>query len=173
MGNTREAGRGVLSAEPDIYLPHIAAVVYANEILAGRALEEIDRCATDSGVDRDAFATVVCERDGTYRLTTTRPPQAAAHWTRFWGRLFEAVADRESMEGLDPAFRDRLEAALWPGTSALLMAIDPALRSPLLGAVSPFGGDLLALDGVGVPRQETRRTGGGDQEPFSTDSAGA
>ena len=131
------------SLDADRVTRQIAALLFADETQAGRAAEEVERCAVDLGLDRDAFATVICAPDGGHRLTTSRRPRAPAHWGRFWATLFGAVAGREAPAGLDPAFCDRLEAALRPGTSALLMAIDPVLRPRLLRALAPYGGEVL------------------------------
>lgn len=133
----------------DTEMRRIAAVVYADEAQATRAAEEVERRASELGLDLDAFATVIWEQGGACLLTTSRQPSAAARWNGFWGTAFEAISNQEAVGGLDPALRDRIRAALHPGSSALLMAIEPALRDSLLRALRPYGGETFGCDDTG------------------------
>lgn len=133
----------------------LMAITYGDEIRAGRAAEEICRCAEPLRIDPDATAVAICERDGSLRLTTSRRPGTTTHWSEFWGLLLGAVmSDGEAAALLDLDFVARLRLALVPASSVLLLAV-PASREPaVLDALSPLGGAEIACAlPAGLPRR--------------------
>lgn len=127
-------------------MSQLVAICYSDETLAGKAAEEFGRCAGDAGVDPDAASTVVCERDGSCRLTTSRRPGTTAHWSRFWGVLLGVVVNEGEAGAIDPRFRANLKALLLPGTSVLLVALSQAVSRRVLDNLTPYGGRLLSCE---------------------------
>lgn len=125
-------------------MPELVAIVYADESLADRAAQEMRRCGEDLLVDQDAFSVLVCERDGSCQLTTSRRPGAVAHWSKFWGVLLGAIQGGEESAALEVRFRSRLRALLRPGSSVLLLAVLRVGRQRLLNALSHFGGEAIS-----------------------------
>jgi uncharacterized membrane protein len=123
----------------------LMAITYEDEISAGRAEEEIDRCAEGLLLDPDATSVAICRRDGSVCLTTSRRPDATAQWSEFWGVLVGAVMDEGGEAGpLDDDFSARLRLALVPGTSVLLLAVPAAREAAVLEVLSPLGGREIA-----------------------------
>jgi uncharacterized membrane protein len=118
----------------------LMAITYEDEIGAGKAAEEIGRCAEELLIDPDATSVAICERDGRLNLTTSRRPGATAYWSKFWGVLMGAVMNGGGADGLDADFAARLRRALVPGTSALLLAVATSRRPAVLEVLSPLGG---------------------------------
>lgn len=127
-------------------MPQLVAICYSDEILAGKAAEEYGRCATDLELDPDAASTVVCERDGSCRLTTSRRPGTTARWSRFWGALLGVVVNGGEGGEIDPRFRASFKALLQPGTSVLLVALEGAVNRRVLDSLTPYGGKLLSCE---------------------------
>lgn len=120
----------------------LIAIAYEDETLAGRAAEEVSRCAEELPIEPDATSVVICERDGSVQLTTSRRPGTTASWRRFWSQLVDTVtADGPGATALDQDFAAGLRGALRPGTSALLIAT--SCGSTVLEALSPFGGESI------------------------------
>lgn len=118
------------------------AITYEDETRAGRAAEEIGRCAESLLIDPDATSVAICERDGSLRLTTSRRPGATAHWSKFWGVLLGAVMNGNGgAEPLGADFPERLRLALVPGTSVLLLAVATSRRPLVLEVLSPLEGE--------------------------------
>lgn len=121
------------------------AITYEDEIRAGRAAEEIGRCAEALRIDPDASSVAICERDGSLRLTTSRRPGATAPWSKFWGALLGAVMrGGEGAELLAGDFPARLRRALVPGSSVLLLAVPASREAAVLDALSPLDGEEIA-----------------------------
>lgn len=121
------------------------AITYEDATRAGRAAEEIDRCAAELLIDPDATAVAICERDGSLQLTTSRRPGATAHWSGFWGVVLAAVMDGDGGAGLlGEDFPARLRLALVPGASALLLAVAASRRPLVLEVLSPLAGAEIA-----------------------------
>jgi hypothetical protein len=122
----------------------LMAITYGDEIGAARAEEEIDRCAGALRVDPDATSVAVCGRDGSVSLTTSRRPDATAHWSEFWGVMLATLMNDDAAEALDRQFAVRLRRALVPGTSVLLLAVPASRRPAVLEALSPLAGREIA-----------------------------
>jgi uncharacterized membrane protein len=125
-------------------MTELVAIAYEDEDVADRAVEELERCGEELLVDADASAVLVCERDGTCRLTISRQAGAAGHWSEFWGSLLEALLGDDHAPGpIEPEFRRRLVRLLRPGTSILLLAVPDGGRGRALEALGHFDGRAL------------------------------
>src|SRR5204863_6673032 len=102
-------------------MPDLIAIAYAEETIAAQAAEELERRADDLPIDPDAIGVIVCERDGSCQLTTSRHPGATAEWSKFWGGLLGVVMGEVEMGGIDASFRQRVKAMLRPGTSVVFI----------------------------------------------------
>jgi uncharacterized membrane protein len=127
-------------------LSELFAIVYPDESSAGRAAEEVERCAEELAIDPDAASTVICEHDGNCRLTTSRRAGATTDWSRFWGILPGLILDGGERPEIDPQFRTGLRRLIRPGTSVLLIAVPAAVRAQVLEALRQFGGTVLRCD---------------------------
>lgn len=117
----------------------LVAISYPDESTADRAATELARCADELAIDPDCAAVIVCERDGSIRLITSRRAGARSRWLGFWGGFLEALTDR-SVPAFDPEFRRRLDDSLSPGTSALLVLLPGGESARLTDALSPHDG---------------------------------
>ncbi|HYC82676.1 MAG TPA: hypothetical protein VEB65_12860 [Solirubrobacterales bacterium] len=135
----------------------LLAIAYEDETLAGRAAEEVGRCAGELAIDPDATSVAICGRDGGVQLTTSRRSGATGRWSEFWAVLLDAVmtADAEA-EALGREFPARLRRALVPGTSALFMALAAGREQAVLEVLSPLDGEQLAC---ALPGDLPRRWG--------------
>jgi uncharacterized membrane protein len=133
-------------------MPDLIAIAYAEETVAGQAAEELDRRADDLSVDPDAIGVIVCERDGSFQLITSRHPGGTASWSRFWGMLLGAVMGEVEISGFDQVFRERIRGMLSPGTSVLFAVIGGMRPERAREALSQYGGTALgcplARDGM-------------------------
>ncbi len=118
----------------------LIAIAYDDETIAGRAAEEVERCAEDLRLDPDAVAVLTCDRASRCHLTTTRRPGSTSQWSRFWGALLEVLVNGADPAGLDPRFSLRLKGELNPGTSVLLLTGTAAVGERMVETLSPFGG---------------------------------
>lgn len=139
-------------------MPELVAIAYEDETVANRAAEELDRCGGELLVDPDASSILVCERDGSCRLTTSRRADATSHWCEFWAALLDALLGDGGPVGLPSRFRHGLLALLPPGSSALLLVAPGDRRNRAVEALSHFGGRALShrlardLPGASSPR---------------------
>jgi uncharacterized membrane protein len=125
-------------------MPELLAIAYEDETVADRAADELRRCAGELLVDPDASSVLICERDGTCRLTISRQAGAQAHWSEFWGTLLEGLLSDDDRGAIDALFRSRLLLLLRPGTSILLMAVPDDGEGQALEALSHFEGQALS-----------------------------
>lgn len=125
-------------------MPELVTIAYEDETVADRAVEELQRCGEGLLVDPDASSVLVCERDGSCQLTTSRRAGATAHWSEFWGALLEDLLSGEGPGAIDVPFRNRLRALLRPGTSMLLLAAPSGGGRRALDALSHFEGRALS-----------------------------
>lgn len=121
----------------------LIAIAYRDETTADRAFDELQRSAEWLRIDPDAASVLICERDGSCRLTTSRHGGATTHWSAFWGALLEALLDDGRPTAIDGDSRRRLRSLLVPGTSMLLVAAAPPAKRSVLDALSQFGGDAV------------------------------
>jgi hypothetical protein len=121
----------------------LMAITYEDETRAGRAAEEIGRCASELLNAPDATSVAICERDGSLRLMTSRRPGATARWSKFWGVVLAAVMNGGD-ECLGEDFTARLRLALVPGSSVLLLAVATSRRPLILEVLSPLEGEEIS-----------------------------
>jgi uncharacterized membrane protein len=130
----------------------LIAIAYAEETTAAQAAEELGRRADDLPIDPDAIGVIVCERDGSGLLITSRHPGARAAWSRFWGQLLGVAMSELATSKIDSAFREQIRAALTPGTSILFVVAGRERAERAVEAVSQYGGTPLrcALSREGI-----------------------
>ena len=124
-------------------MSQLVAIAYPDPSLAPRAIAELERCADELLIDPDSAAYLICERDSSCQLTTSRRPGATAHWSKFWGMFLGAITNDPDAAAIDSAFILRLRGVLSPGTSVALVAIPRSRATQLLDALSPLGGETL------------------------------
>lgn len=127
-------------------MSQLVAIAYPDETLAPRAIEEVERCADELLIDPDSAAYLICERDSSCQLTTSRRPGATAHWSKFWGMFLAAVTSDQGAAAIDSQFVRQLRDALSPGASVALVAIPKKRASQLLDALSPLGGKTITCN---------------------------
>lgn len=128
-------------------MPGLVAIAYEDEDVAGLAAEELHRCGEELRLDPDASAVLVCERDGSCRLTISRQAGTQAHWSEFWGAFLEALlSDEDDPLAIDWPFRSLLLPLLRPGTSVLLLSMPGGGEGRALESLSHFGGRALIQD---------------------------
>jgi uncharacterized membrane protein len=124
-------------------MPDLIAIAYIEETVAGQAAEELERRVDDLPIDPDAIGVIVCERDGSCQLTTSRHPGATAAWSKFWGVLLGVVMGEVEMSGIDSSFRKQIKRMLKPGTSILFIVVGRLKPERVMEAVSQYGGTAL------------------------------
>jgi uncharacterized membrane protein len=124
-------------------MPDLIAIAYAEETIAGQAAEELERRADDLPIDPDAIGVIVCERDGSYQLTTSRHPGATAAWSKFWGVLLGVVMGEVEMSGIDSSFPEQIKSMLKPATSVLFVVVGRSRPEWAVEALSQYGGTTL------------------------------
>jgi Predicted membrane protein len=124
-------------------MPDLIAVAFAEETVAAQAAEELERRADDLPLDPDAIGVIVCERDGSCQLTTSRQPGATAAWSKFWGFLFGVLMGEIESNAIGSEFRDQVKGLLKPGTSMLFIAAERARPDAATEALSQYGGTVL------------------------------
>ena len=138
-------------------MPDLIAIKYAEEPTASQAAEELERRGDDLLIDPDAIGVIVCERDGSCQLMTSRHPGAKVGWSKFWGVLLGAVTGGVRMSGIDSEFRDRVHDMLTPGSSVLFIVVAKGPPERAIEAVSQYGGTWLkcplAADGFDELRE--------------------
>ena len=138
-------------------MPDLIAIKYAEDVIAGQAAEELKRRGDDLLIDPDAIGVIVCARDGSCQLMTSRHPGAKTGWSRFWGVLLGAVMGDVRMSGIDPTFRDRIHDMLTPCSSILFVVVAKGPPERAVEAVSQYGGTCLkcplAADGFDELRE--------------------
>jgi uncharacterized membrane protein len=124
-------------------MPHLIALAYAEETVAGQAAEKLERRADGLAIDPGAIAVVVCERDGSYQLTTSRHPYATSAWSKFWGVLLGVMTGAVEMSAIDSSFREQIKGVLTPATSILFVVVERVSPEQVVAALSQYGGTAL------------------------------
>lgn len=127
-------------------MPELVAIAYRDETVADQAIQELHRGCDELLMEPDASSVLICERDGSCRLTTSRRAGASAHWSKFWGVLLGALLGGDDAAAIDPLFRGQVRALLRPGTSMLLLAAPRVGKQRVLDALSHFGGEPLTCE---------------------------
>ena len=139
----------------------LIAIGYPDETTAGAAEVEARRLARDLVIQPDAIATIVCDREGKFHVSTTHHPVGSGlTWGMFWGLLFGvlffvpvlgmavgaglgALMGKVAKAGIDKQFQDQVKAMLKPGTSALFLIVEKVTPDKAVAALSRYGGTVL------------------------------
>jgi uncharacterized membrane protein len=122
-------------------MAYLIAIVYPEDIVAGQAVEELERHAPELLIDADALGAIVCERDGSHQLTSRHHNGANARWSLFWGLLMGVLMGNIAGTAIEPRFQDSVSRVLTPGASALFMVVEKV--EPAIAALSQYGGTVL------------------------------
>jgi uncharacterized membrane protein len=139
----------------------LIAIGYPDQVTAAAAADEARRLARDLVIQPDAIATIVCDREGKFHVTTTHHPVGSgASWGMFWGLLFGllffvpifgmavgaglgALMGKVAKTGIDKQFQDQVKAMLKPGTSALFLIVEKVTPDKAVDALRKYGGTVL------------------------------
>ncbi|MEA2293615.1 MAG: hypothetical protein QOE86_1254 [Solirubrobacteraceae bacterium] len=139
----------------------LLAIGYPDETTAAAAAAEVDRLAQDLIIQPDAVASIVCDKDGKYHVTTNHHSVAGGtSWGMFWGFFFGilffvpvlgmavgaglgAMFGKLEKSGIDKEFIRQVREMLKPGTSALFVVIEKVTPDKAVEAMSQFGGTVL------------------------------
>jgi uncharacterized membrane protein len=139
----------------------LLAIGYPDETTAAKAAAEVHRLADDLIIQPDAVASIVCDKDGKYHVTTSHHTVAGGtSWGMFWGFFFGilffvpvlgmavgaglgAMFGKLEKSGIDKEFIRQVREMLKPGTSALFVVIEKVTPDKAVEAMSQFGGTVL------------------------------
>src|SRR5947209_16479469 len=142
-------------------MAELIAIGYPDEDTAAKAADEARHLAEDLIIQPDAIATIVCDEEGKYHVTTSHHPVGGgATWGMWWGFLFGllffvpvfgmavgaglgALFGKLEKSGINDQFKKQVQDMLKPGTSALFMVIEKATPDKAVEALAPFGGTVL------------------------------
>src|SRR3954447_5435501 len=135
-------------------MSELIAIGYPDEDTAAKAADEARRLADDLILQPDAIATIVCDRDGKYHVTTSHHPvSGGATWGMWWGFLFGllffvpvlgmavgaglgALTGKMGKSAVDKEFQEQVRELLQPGTSALFLVIEKVTPDKAVEALS-------------------------------------
>jgi uncharacterized membrane protein len=139
----------------------LLAIGYPDETTAAKAAAEVHRLADDLIIQPDAVASIVCDKDGKYHVSTSHHPvSGGTSWGMFWGFFFGilffvpvlgmavgaglgAMFGKLEKSGIDKEFIRQVREMLKPGTSALFVVIEKVTPDKAVEAMSQFGGTVL------------------------------
>jgi uncharacterized membrane protein len=139
----------------------LIAIGYEDETTAAAAAQEVRRLAQELIVQPDAVATIVCDREGEFHVSTNHHlVGGGASWGMFWGLLFGllffvpvfgmaiggglgALFAKIDKIGIDRTFQDQVRDMLEPGTSALFMILEKVTPEEAVQTLAKFGGTML------------------------------
>src|SRR5256885_8087577 len=139
----------------------LIAIGYPDEATAAKAAEEAQRLAQDLVLQPDAIASIVCDEEGKFHVTTSHHPVGqGATWGMFWGLLFGllffipvfgmavgaglgALMGKVAKSGIDKQFQEQVKDMLKPGTSALFLIVEKVTPDKAVEALSKYGGTVL------------------------------
>jgi uncharacterized membrane protein len=139
----------------------LIAIGYPDEGTAAQAADEARRLAADLIIEPDAIATIVCDDEGKYHVSTSHHPVGGgATWGMFWGLLFGllffvpvfgmavgaglgALFGKIEKSGIDKEFQEQVREMLKPGTSALFLVVEKVTPDKAVEAMSKYGGTVL------------------------------
>jgi uncharacterized membrane protein len=139
----------------------LIAIGYPDETTAAEAAAEVHRLADELIIQPDAVASIVCDKEGKYHVSTSHHPvSGGASWGMFWGFFFGilffvpvlgmavgaglgAMFGKLEKSGIDKEFIRQVREMLKPGTSALFLVIEKVTPDKAVEAMSQFGGTVL------------------------------
>jgi uncharacterized membrane protein len=139
----------------------LIAVGYQDEATAALAADEARRLANELIIEPDAIATIVCDQEGKYHVSTSHHPVGGgASWGMWWGLLFGllffvpvfgmaigaglgALFGKIEKTGIDKQFQEQVRDMLQPGTSALFLVVEKVTPDKAVDALSRYGGTVL------------------------------
>jgi uncharacterized membrane protein len=139
----------------------LIAIGYPDETTAAQAAQEARRLAKDLIIEPDAIATIVCDKEGKYHVSTSHNPVGTgATWGMFWGLLFGllffvpvfglalgaglgALIGKIEKSGIDKGFQEQVRNMLKPGTSALFLVLEKVTPDKAVEALSKYKGTVL------------------------------
>lgn len=140
----------------------LIVIGYNDEATADAALEEVSRLQGQMILQVEGAGAVIKHEDGkmTVHAPGTGSAGSGAGWGVIWGTAFGmlffvpfigaavggalgAMFGGLDKAGIDSAFRERVQAQLKPGTSALVMLIDKVTPDKATEALSHYGGTVL------------------------------
>jgi uncharacterized membrane protein len=152
--------RRVLSTKEEC-MADLIAIGYDDETTAAAAADEARRLADDLIIQPDAIATIVCDKEGKYHVSTSHHAVGGgATWGMFWGFLFGliffvpvfgmavgaglgALFGKIEKSGIDKEFQQQVRDMLKPGTSALFLVVEKVTPDKAVEAMSKYGGTVL------------------------------
>src|SRR3954454_9282151 len=142
-------------------MAELIAIGYPDEDTAAKAADEARRLAHELILQPDAIATIVCDSEGKYHVTTSHHPvSGGATWGMWWGFLFGllffvpvfgmavgagmgALFGKVEKIGINEEFRAQVKDLLQPGTSALFVVVEKVTPDKAVDALSQYGGTVL------------------------------
>ena len=142
-------------------MAELIAIGYPDETTAIQAEEEAQRLAAGFGIQPDAIAAIVRNKDGKFKVTTNHHVVGdGASYGMLWGLLFGvlffvpvfgmavgaglgALMGKLEKSGIDKEFQKQVRSLLQPGTSALFLVVDKATPDKAVEALSKYGGAVL------------------------------
>lgn len=142
-------------------MAHLVAIGYPDETTAARAADEVERLSGDLGLEADAIATIVRDKEGRYHVTTNHHLVAEGpSWGMFWEVLFglvffvpvlgmavgpglAALLRKVEQAGIDGQFQSQVRDMLQPGTSALFLVTEEVAPHRVVNALRQCGGTVL------------------------------
>jgi uncharacterized membrane protein len=142
-------------------MAELIAIGYPDETTAGEAEQEAHRLADELIIQPDAIASIVRDKDGKFRVSTSHHAVGAgASYGMFWGFLFGllffvpvlgmavgagmgALMGKFEKSGIDREFQNQVRDMLKPGTSALFLILEKATPDKAVAAMSKYGGTVL------------------------------
>jgi uncharacterized membrane protein len=134
-------------------LSHLVVLAYADEYRAAEVLATLQRLRTGAMLDTQDATSVMraTDRSVTLHYSADLGPDAERAG-RFWRALIASLLlapggstrrIRPEVCGLDPGFVLDLNAAMPPGSSAVLLLVARSARSRVFRELACFGGNLL------------------------------
>jgi uncharacterized membrane protein len=167
----------------------LIVIGYSDEQTASKVWQELVKLQKDYLVDLDDAAIIRRDRKG--RLHVTTPAHHAVTWGTlsglFWGALIGllflfpiaplaaaaggligAAIGAAGEMGIKDDFKERVQAMVQPGTSAILVILRKATPDKFLEALKPYGGTVLQTSLTHDAEQQLMKALHGDDQAAPT-----
>jgi uncharacterized membrane protein len=167
----------------------LIVIGYSDEQTASKVWQELVKLQKDYLVDLDDAA--IIRRDQKGRLHVTTPAHHAVTWGTlsglFWGAvigllflfpiaplaaaaggLMGAAIGAAGEMGIKGDFKERVQAMVQPGTSAILVILRKATPDKFLEALKPYGGTVLQTSLTHDAEQQLMKALHGDDQAAPT-----